>query len=157
MGQGLGTMGDTARPGSQGIRGFPRSPSLCGVPRCREGGTAGIDTSSFRKLGATSPSIGDGQLAAVKVRIDSFAGWEELIMNETAAAPSNTEHELLLEVGRFLVHFPSEVTKRSRKDLLFSISRRAFATSTRRSAVWGEGHRKTQIDHLLTKFIEVHV
>ncbi len=40
-------------------------------------------------------------MAAVKVRIDSFAGWEELIMNETAAAPPNTEHELLLEAGRF--------------------------------------------------------
>ncbi len=42
------------------------------------------------------------QLAAVKVRIDNFAGWEELVMNESAAAPPNTEHELLLEAGRFL-------------------------------------------------------
>ncbi len=36
MGQGLGHMGDAVRPGSQEIRGFPWSPSLCGVPRCRE-------------------------------------------------------------------------------------------------------------------------
>ncbi len=42
-----------------------------------------------------------GQLAAVEVCIDSFAGWEELIMNESAAAPPNTEHERLLEAGRF--------------------------------------------------------
>ncbi len=49
MGQSLGNMGDVVRPGSQGIRGFPWSPSLCGVPRCREGGTAGIAT-SFRKV-----------------------------------------------------------------------------------------------------------
>ncbi len=42
-----------------------------------------------------------GQLAAVEVRIDSFAGWKELIMNETATAPQNTEHELLLDTGRF--------------------------------------------------------
>ncbi len=33
-----------------------------------------------------------GQLAAVNGRIDSFAGWEELIMNATTAAPPNTEH-----------------------------------------------------------------
>ncbi len=51
MGQCLGV-----RPGSQWIRGFPLSPSLCGVPRCREGGTAGIAMSSLRKVGATSPS-----------------------------------------------------------------------------------------------------
>ncbi len=31
-----------------------------------------------------------GQLAAEKVRVDSFVGWEELIMNETAATPPNT-------------------------------------------------------------------
>ncbi len=42
-----------------------------------------------------------GQLAAVKVRIDSFVGWEELSMNEAAAAPPITEHELLLEADRF--------------------------------------------------------
>ncbi len=42
-----------------------------------------------------------GQLAAVEARIDSFAGWEELIMNETAAMPPKTEHELLLEADRF--------------------------------------------------------
>ncbi len=41
-----------------------------------------------------------GQLAAVKVRVDSFADLEELIMNETAAAPLSTEYELLLETGR---------------------------------------------------------
>ncbi len=56
MGQCLGNMGDGVRPGSQGIRGFPLSPSLCGVPRCCEGGTAGIAMSYFRKVGATSPS-----------------------------------------------------------------------------------------------------
>ncbi len=42
-----------------------------------------------------------GQLAAVEVCIASFAGWEELIMKESAAAPPNTEHDLLLEAGRF--------------------------------------------------------
>ncbi len=42
-----------------------------------------------------------GQLAAVKVRIDSFTCWEELIMIKTAAAQPNREHELLLEAGRF--------------------------------------------------------
>ncbi len=40
-------------------------------------------------------------MSTLNCGIDSFAGWEELIMNETAAAPSNTEHELLLETGRF--------------------------------------------------------
>ncbi len=34
-----------------------------------------------------------GQMVVVEVCIDSFAGWEELIMNESAAAPPNTEHE----------------------------------------------------------------
>ncbi len=71
-------------------------------------------------------------------------------MNESAAAPPNTEHELLLETGRFWsryfftsrhphlpIHFSSEVTRGLRKDLLFSISRRVFATSTRHSVVWG--------------------
>ncbi len=52
MAQGQGNREDGVRPGSQGIRGFPWSPSLCGVPRCREGGLAGIATSSFRKVGA---------------------------------------------------------------------------------------------------------
>ncbi len=56
MGHGQGNREDGVRPGSQGIRGFPWSPSLCGVLRCREGGMAGIATSSFRKVGATSPS-----------------------------------------------------------------------------------------------------
>ncbi len=42
-----------------------------------------------------------GQLAAVEVCIDRFAGWEERLMNESAAAPPNTEHEFLLEAGRF--------------------------------------------------------
>ncbi len=41
------------------------------------------------------------QLAAVKVRVDSLVGWEELIMNETATAPPNTEHKLFSENGRF--------------------------------------------------------
>ncbi len=40
-------------------------------------------------------------MVAVEVCIDSFAGREKLIMNESAAAPPNTEHELLLEAGRF--------------------------------------------------------
>ncbi len=40
MGQGQGNREDGVRPGSQGLRGFPWSPSLCGVPRCREGGMA---------------------------------------------------------------------------------------------------------------------
>ncbi len=56
MGQGLGNMGDAVRPGSQWIRGFHWSPSLCGVSRCREGGRAGIGTASFPEVGATSPS-----------------------------------------------------------------------------------------------------
>ncbi len=38
MEQGQGNREDGVRPGSQGPRGFPWSPSLCGVPRCREGG-----------------------------------------------------------------------------------------------------------------------
>ncbi len=42
-----------------------------------------------------------GQLAPVEVCIDSFAGWEELKMNESTAAPPNTDHELLLDAGRF--------------------------------------------------------
>ncbi len=45
MGQGQGNREDGVRPESQGLRGFPWSPSLCGVPRCREGGMAGIATS----------------------------------------------------------------------------------------------------------------
>ncbi len=52
MAQGQGNRKDGVRPGSQGIAGFPGSPSLCGVPRWREGGMAGIATSSFRKVGA---------------------------------------------------------------------------------------------------------
>ncbi len=47
MGQDQGNREDGIRPGSQGIGGFPLSHSLCGVPRCREGGTAGIAMSSF--------------------------------------------------------------------------------------------------------------
>ncbi len=54
--QGQGNREDGVRLGSQGLRGFPWPPSLCGVPRCREGGMAGIATSSFRKVGANSPS-----------------------------------------------------------------------------------------------------
>ncbi len=70
-------------------------------------------------------------MVAVEVCIDSFAGWEKLIMNESASAPPNTEHELLLEAGRFFhgtfsprvthtfhlllfvekIHFSSEVTR----------------------------------------------
>ncbi len=95
MEQGLGNMGDAVRPGTQGIRGWLWSPLLCVVTRYREGGTAGSGTSSFRKVDA--PSHRRGQLAAVKVRVDSFASWEELVINETAAAPPNTEHERLLE------------------------------------------------------------
>ncbi len=53
-----------------------------------------------------------GQWATVKVRIDSFAGLEELIMNETAAAPPNTEHELLLEAGRPKTQDPPDRQKR---------------------------------------------
>ncbi len=40
-------------------------------------------------------------MAAVKVRIYSFAGWEELVMNETGAAPPNAERGLLLEKAGF--------------------------------------------------------
>ncbi len=56
IGQSLGNMGVAVRPATLGIRGFHWSHSLCGVSRCREGGTAGIATSSFPKVGATSPS-----------------------------------------------------------------------------------------------------
>ncbi len=56
-----------------------------------EGGTAGSATSSFLLHHGA-------QLAAVKVRVDHFAGWEGLIMNEVAATPSNTEHKLLVLV-----------------------------------------------------------
>ncbi len=49
-------------------------------------------------------------MAAVEVCIDSFAGWEELIMNESAAVPPNTEHELLLEAGRFWSRYSPRVT-----------------------------------------------
>ncbi len=138
MGQGQGNREDGVRPGSQGIRGFPWSPSLCGVPRFREGGMAG------------------GQLAAVKARVDSFASWEELIMNETAAAPSNTEHELLLETGRFWSryfftsrhpHLPSALS----------------STSDRNGVLWFVGHsgsaegcvinsRRTASTRLLTSY-----
>ncbi len=48
MGQGPGNKEDGVRPGSQGLRGFPWSPSLCGVPRCREEIMAGIATSPSR-------------------------------------------------------------------------------------------------------------
>ncbi len=54
--QGQGNREDGVRPGSQGPRGFLWSPSLCGVPRCREGGVTRMATLSFRKVGATSPS-----------------------------------------------------------------------------------------------------
>ncbi len=90
---------DGVRPGSQGLRGFPWSPSMCGVPRYREGGMAGIATLSFRKVGATSPSR--WSIGGVKIRIASFVGWEDLTMNAATAAPPNTEHELLLEAGSF--------------------------------------------------------
>ncbi len=42
------------------------------------------------------------QLAAGKVRIHNLAGWEELMTNETAAAPPNSEHDSLLETTGFL-------------------------------------------------------
>ncbi len=57
MGQGLGNMADAVRPGSQGIRGLLWSPLLCVVTCCREGGTTGSATSSFRKVGAPSPYL----------------------------------------------------------------------------------------------------
>ncbi len=98
-GQGQGNREHGVRPRSQGLRGFPWSPSLCGVQRCREGGMAGTRRRPSRKLAQLLHHC--GQLAAVEVCIDSFFGWEELIMNESAAAPRNTEHELLLEAGRF--------------------------------------------------------
>ncbi len=98
MGQCLENMGDVVRPGSQGIRGFPWSPSLCGVRCVKEA----RPESRRRPPGKLAQFLYHGsQLAAVKVRNDRFADWEELIMNETAAAPPNTEHELLLEAGRF--------------------------------------------------------
>ncbi len=52
MEQDLGNMVDVVRPASQGIRGCLWSPSQCGVTRCREGGTVGSATSSYRKVGA---------------------------------------------------------------------------------------------------------
>ncbi len=43
------------------------------------------------------------QLAAGEVRIHNLAGWEELMTNETAATPPNSEHDSLLETTGFLV------------------------------------------------------
>ncbi len=42
-----------------------------------------------------------GQLAVGKVRIYSLAGWEELMANATAAAPSNSEYGSFLETAGF--------------------------------------------------------
>ncbi len=42
-----------------------------------------------------------GQLAAVTVCVDRFAGWEELIIHKTTAASPKKEHELPLETTGF--------------------------------------------------------
>ncbi len=69
---------------------------------CRVVVKAAWSESRRRSSGKLAQLLHHGsQLAAVKVGIDRFAGWVELIMNEAAAAPSNTEHVLLLEAGRF--------------------------------------------------------
>ncbi len=107
-----------------GLLGVPLTP--ISLPSCQQWASPDMKQNHGRHIHGIK----------VKVRIDSFAGWEELIMNETVAAPPNTEHELLLEAGRFW----SRYYLASRHPHLPSAP--FFATSTRRSAVWGEeGHR----------------
>ncbi len=87
MGPSLRNMGDAVRPGNQWIWGLHWSPSLCGCRVVVKEARPESRRRPSRKLAQFLHH--GGLLAAVNARIDRFAGWEELIMNESAAAPPN--------------------------------------------------------------------
>ncbi len=99
MGQGQGNREDGEDPEAKGFEGFLGHLRFVGCSVVVKEAWPESRRRPSRKLAKILHN--GGQLAAVEVCIDGFSGWEELIMNESATAPPNTEHELLLEAGRF--------------------------------------------------------